>query len=208
MASANVYANLYDQAFSGKVNYAADSIKMALLTSTYVPNLATHTFFSDLTNEVSGTGYTAGGLALTTKTHTVTAANSWATVWAATTAYTALTSVVKPLISNGYIYQCLTSGTSGSSAPAWPIVQGQTVTDGTAVWTCMGESITQWSSAAVTWSNSTITARYGVIYDAQTGVTTTEPLMWLINFVTDQTSAAGPLTVNVPTLGWSFVTPQ
>lgn len=208
MAVANVYASLYDQALSGNINWASDSIKMALLTSTYTPSLTTHVHFSDLTNEVSGTGYTAGGTALGTKTHTVTAANSWATVWAATTAYTAGSSIVKPLISNGFIYQALTTGTSGGSAPTWPTVQGQTVTDGSVTWTCLGESITQWSSASPTWSNSTITARYGVIYDAQTGVGTTEPLMVLVNFITDQTSSAGPFTVSVPALGWHFVTPQ
>lgn len=37
---------------------------MALVTSSYTPNQDTHDFFDDVTNEVSGTGYTAGGATL------------------------------------------------------------------------------------------------------------------------------------------------
>lgn len=43
---------------------SAATLKVALLTSSYTPNQATHEFFSDLTNEVVGTGYTAGGATL------------------------------------------------------------------------------------------------------------------------------------------------
>lgn len=46
---------------STKIDVAGDTIKCALLTSSYTPNIDTHDFFDDLTNEVSGTGYTAGG---------------------------------------------------------------------------------------------------------------------------------------------------
>jgi hypothetical protein len=38
-----------------------------LHTATYAPNQDTHTFFSDTTNEITGTGYTAGGVALSGK---------------------------------------------------------------------------------------------------------------------------------------------
>ena len=50
---------------------AGDTLKIALVTSTLAPNVDTHDFWSDLnTNEVTGTNYTAGGIALTTKTLT------------------------------------------------------------------------------------------------------------------------------------------
>ena len=39
---------------------------------------------------------------------------------------------------NGSWFQCTTAGTTGDTEPAWPTNQGDTVTDGTAVWTCMG----------------------------------------------------------------------
>lgn len=46
------------------------TIKVALTTSSYTPNQDTHDFFDDITNEVSATGYTTGGAALTTRTIT------------------------------------------------------------------------------------------------------------------------------------------
>lgn len=45
------------------VDYDTDTIKVAILTSAYTYNAA-HDFFNDLTNEVSGTNYTAGGTAV------------------------------------------------------------------------------------------------------------------------------------------------
>jgi len=45
-----------------------DTIKVSAHTNTYVPNQDTHAFFSDVTNEVTGTNYTAGGATLTTPT--------------------------------------------------------------------------------------------------------------------------------------------
>jgi len=67
-------ANLkYNKGFfellSGNLNFGTDSFKVMLVTSTYTP-ATTHNFRSDVTNEVAGTGYTAGGK--TTGTITVT----------------------------------------------------------------------------------------------------------------------------------------
>lgn len=44
----------------------------ALVTDSYTPNFTTHDFFNDLTNEVTGTGYTSGGVAVTTTEITLT----------------------------------------------------------------------------------------------------------------------------------------
>lgn len=41
-----------------------DTIKIAFCTSTYTPNIDTHENFDDITNELSGGGYTAGGYTL------------------------------------------------------------------------------------------------------------------------------------------------
>ena len=54
------------------IDYLSDSMKVMLCTSSYTPNQDSHVFKSDVTNEVTGTGYTAGGVALTTKTLTYT----------------------------------------------------------------------------------------------------------------------------------------
>jgi len=47
----------------GNIDFDTDSFKVLLVTSTYSPNKDTHTKRSDVTNEVTGTGYTAGGVA-------------------------------------------------------------------------------------------------------------------------------------------------
>ena len=59
------------------------------------------------------------------------------TAWQASTAYTLGTVVVPTAgLENGFRYECTTAGTSGASAPTWPIVEGATVNDNTVVWTC------------------------------------------------------------------------
>lgn len=50
-----------------RVDWVGDTIKAALTTNTYVPDQDAHDFFNDVTNEVTGTGYTAGGATLGTK---------------------------------------------------------------------------------------------------------------------------------------------
>jgi hypothetical protein len=49
---------LVGDAFS--IDYLSDTIKVALLTSAYTPNLGTHKVFSDLTNEVAAGGRHGG----------------------------------------------------------------------------------------------------------------------------------------------------
>lgn len=46
----------------------ADRFKVMLTTASYTPNYSTHSVKSDVTNEVSGTGYTAGGKSLASVT--------------------------------------------------------------------------------------------------------------------------------------------
>lgn len=55
-------------------------------------------------------------------------------IWVATTAY-ALGKILTPTSPNGFVYICVSAGTSGSSEPTWPIVGlGSTVVDGTCMW--------------------------------------------------------------------------
>lgn len=58
--------------------------------------------------------------------------------WTASTAYTSVIpySVVQPTSPNGFVYICTQSGTTGLSQPTFPVIVGNTVTDGTVVWTC------------------------------------------------------------------------
>ncbi len=55
--------------------------------------------------------------------------------WAASTAY-ALEDFVHATTFNGFRYECTTAGTSDTDEPTWPLVEGETVSDGTVVWTC------------------------------------------------------------------------
>jgi len=67
MANA-VYNSAKTDLLKGTVDYESDTIKVALVTSSYSPNVDSHAFFDDISNEVSGTGYTAGGSTLLSKT--------------------------------------------------------------------------------------------------------------------------------------------
>lgn len=68
--TAKVYASLSATIGNKEINLGSDSIKAMLCTSTYTPNQGTHKYKSDVTNEISGTGYTATGVALTSVTWT------------------------------------------------------------------------------------------------------------------------------------------
>jgi hypothetical protein len=70
MANA-IYNSFKRDIANGSIDLDTDIIKMMLVTSTYVPNIDTHTKRSDVTNEITGTGYTAGGMALANKTVTM-----------------------------------------------------------------------------------------------------------------------------------------
>ena len=63
MASIVFYNNATKDILDGTIDLDTDTIKVSLHASTYTP-AATHDFFSDLTNEVTGSNYTAGGVAL------------------------------------------------------------------------------------------------------------------------------------------------
>jgi len=60
---ANVlFTSALDGTVRGAVDFDTDTFKCMLVTSAYVPNKDTHTKRSDITNEVVGAGYTAGGM--------------------------------------------------------------------------------------------------------------------------------------------------
>lgn len=52
----------------GAIDFDTDTFKVMLATSTYTPDQDLHNFRDDITNEVSGTGYTAGGETLANAT--------------------------------------------------------------------------------------------------------------------------------------------
>lgn len=70
MANA-IYNSFKRDIMNGSIDLDTDTIKMMLVTSAYTPNIDTHTKRSDITGEVVGAGYTAGGMTLANKTVTV-----------------------------------------------------------------------------------------------------------------------------------------
>jgi hypothetical protein len=58
-----IYDSFADDLSKGNIDGDSDSFYAMLVTSSYTPNKGTHTKRSDVTNEVTGTGYTAGGAA-------------------------------------------------------------------------------------------------------------------------------------------------
>jgi hypothetical protein len=58
-----IYNSAPDEMARGDIDFDTDTFKAMLVTSSYTPNKDTHEFRDDVTNEVSGTGYTAGGVA-------------------------------------------------------------------------------------------------------------------------------------------------
>lgn len=69
-----IYNSFKQKIMNGSIDLDTDTIKVALVTNSYTPDQDAHDFFDDVTNEVSGTGYTAGGATLANKT--VTADNT------------------------------------------------------------------------------------------------------------------------------------
>jgi hypothetical protein len=137
MAS-KVYGNALKAAFNKENDWDTDTNKVILLSSAYTPNQDTHDYLDDVVaNEVSGTGYTAGGQALASKTN----------------AYDASTNTVK------------------------------------------------FDAADVTWSSSTITARYAVVYDDSPATSATKPLIAYFDFTTDRASSNGDFIVRWGTDG-------
>lgn len=68
---ADVIYNSFKRDIQSSIDLDTDTIKVMLVTSAYTPDQDTHTKRSDITNEVSGTGYTAGGATLANKSVTV-----------------------------------------------------------------------------------------------------------------------------------------
>ena len=131
MAS-KLYGQFLQQALNKEVDWDTDTIKVALLSNAYTPDQDAHNYFDDVVaNEVTGTGYTQGGITLLNKTNTYNAATNVITL----------------------------------------------------------------DADDVTWSSSTITARYAVIYDASPATNATRPLIGYVDFGSDQSSSNGNFTI-------------
>lgn len=137
--TAKMYSKGFEAMLNKEVDLDTDTVKVMLATSSYTPNQSTHKYKTSVTNEVSGTGYTAGGATLTSKT----------------------------------------ASTSGL--------------------------IFTFDAADITWSSSTITARYAVFY-IDTGTAGTSPLLCYWDFGQDEVSSSGNFTLTISGSGVFTIT--
>lgn len=141
--TALMYGPIFNYVFgNNSINLTGATVKTALATSTYTPDQDTHDFFNDITNEVTGTGYTAGGATLANDTFTQT---------------------------------------TGSN-----------------LWT--------YDADDTSWTTSTITARYGIVYVDTAGASTTDPLIFYENFGGDFTTSAGTFLITWAATGLFTIT--
>lgn len=85
----NALTGQYGNTAARRVDWTADTIKVALCSSSYTPNQDTHDFFDDVTNELAATGgYTSGGATIASPTVTYDSASNEIRLDAADTAWT------------------------------------------------------------------------------------------------------------------------
>jgi hypothetical protein len=105
-----IYNSAIDDMARNNIDFDSNSFKALLVTSSYVPNKDTHDKRDDVTNEVSGTGYTAGGVA-TVCTVTKDTANDKVTLSFAAVSWASSTITARALV----IYKSL-GGASSADA--------------------------------------------------------------------------------------------
>lgn len=70
------YGKVFEKAFNKEIDFNSDTIKVMLVTSAYTFDQDVHDYKDDITSEVAGTGYTAGGATLANPSLTYTGATN------------------------------------------------------------------------------------------------------------------------------------
>jgi hypothetical protein len=70
-----IFNNMLKFLVTGQLNFSTDTYKVLLTTSSYTADKDAHDFRNDVTNEVTGTGYTAGGNTVTATVSALDTAN-------------------------------------------------------------------------------------------------------------------------------------
>lgn len=132
MATTKVYSQLLEGAFDKEIDILADTIKVALVTSSYTPDQDAHNYWDDVVaNEITGTGYTEDGITLSTKVFSYTS--------------------------------------------------------GTNTW--------KFDADDVSWTSSTLTARYAVIYNNTPAADSDKSLIAYVDFGSNQSSSSGTFSI-------------
>jgi len=104
-----IYDSAIDDMARGAIDFDTDTFKAILVTSSYSPQKDTHLKRSAVTNEVTGTGYTAGGVT-TACTVTKDTANDRVTLQFAAVSWASSTITARALV----IYK--STGTAANDA--------------------------------------------------------------------------------------------
>ena len=84
-------------------SWEAEDNRVLMVTDTYTPDFNAHDFYADITNEVTGTGYTAGGELLTTTEITLSGGvltfDAADVAWTTSTIANAMAAVLKTTVS-------------------------------------------------------------------------------------------------------------
>ena len=139
--TAFAYGNVFLAAFDKEIDWEADTIKCALCTSSYTPDVDTHDYFDDIDNEVAAAGnYSSGGDTIATGggTATYTAAGNYVRFDAADAEWTTSTITAR--------YAIVYDSTPGSDATN-PLVCYQNA--GADVSTTAGTFTVQWHASGI-----------------------------------------------------------
>jgi len=205
-ASAWVHPNLIRDMLKGDVDIDTHDIRAALLVDAHTPDRADDRWDDVVADECSGAGYTADGVAVANLATVTTQANSWGTAWAAATAY-AVGDIVKPVGGgNGHVYICVVAGTSDDpTEPTWPTVSRQIVADNDITWAEFGSAVVGFTCDPIVFSEVTVSARYVKIFDHETAVNSTSPLMIHVDLGSEQVTGGADLTVTPAAIGAAVV---
>ena len=143
-ATGRLYGLAMQSLFNAEIDYDTATVKALLTTSSYAPNQDTHRYKSSVTNEVAGTGYTAGGQALTGKTVTYDGNTNTLTLSCANPTWNTST------ITARYIVFYVDTGTAATSALIAYVDFGQDVasTNGTFTYPVPSTGIAQFTTPA------------------------------------------------------------
>jgi hypothetical protein len=109
-----IYNSAIDDMARGAIDFDTDTFKAMLVTSSYTPNKDTHDKRDDVTNEATGTGYTAGGVT-TACTVTKDTANDKVTLSFAAVSWASSTITARALV----IYKSLGGASSADALVAY-----------------------------------------------------------------------------------------
>lgn len=109
-----IYNSAIDDMARGAIDFDTNTFKAMLVTSAYTPNKDTHDKRDDVTNEASGTGYTAGGVTCAC-TVTKDTANDKVTLQFASVSWVASTITARALV----IYKSAGGASSGDALVAY-----------------------------------------------------------------------------------------